>query len=219
MPVLVVAGAFYNDVRLQWRLWRRRVLSGPHLPNQQVAPPLNVNFVIHRLSEFMFLMLGESVTHPRVPHQPLPCVRVRVAGETMLQLVIQNEQNSHAEHFVTMVVGYIVCVRRFATRTLGVAHTSEQAHTPEQPALTCFAWTWQLAMMYTYHITEPHHAEHHALRRSSLAGVMYTVPASMLAPPPAGRDACVMRVATAGVLRFQGNSGATRGREHQARAA
>ena len=119
VPLLMLCGAWWPDMRLMWRVDRRRLLPGPYRPRQQDMPPINVDFVIHRNAEFMFLMLGETV----------------------LQLVIQNEERGTWEHYVAMGAGYVVV----------------------------------LAMLYTYHITEPHAAEHHAMRRSAEAGVAYQI--------------------------------------------
>lgn len=117
VPVLMLCGAWWQDMRLMWRIDRRRLLPGKFRPYTEDLPPINIDFIIHRNGEFMFLMLGETV----------------------LQLVIQNEEHGTWEHYAAMGAGYALV----------------------------------LAMLYTYHITEPHAAEHHAFRRSSEAGVAY----------------------------------------------
>ena len=68
VPVCLIIGAYWTDIRLNVRVHRMAILRGcdpdgevRHIPKERTRVPMNVEFAIHRLNEFMMLMVGEGV--------------------------------------------------------------------------------------------------------------------------------------------------------------
>ena len=134
VPVLLIVGSLWTDVRLHWRVHRAAFLHAcdpggeiKHMTKDRTRVPMNVEFAIHRFNEFMMLMVGEGV----------------------LQLVISDTVGGIQTSFynIALVSGFVLAV----------------------------------TMLYSWNVTEPHHATGHAFARSSRPAALYL----LLMPPNA----------------------------------
>jgi len=102
-----LAGGFSHELRLLLRASRYQIVLGPHMPFVERHIPMNINLYLHRLNEFMYLMLGETVLQLVIARHPLHTdthmIAVFVAGFLIVlcmlysyQLTEPNRPNDHA---------------------------------------------------------------------------------------------------------------------------
>ncbi|KAL1530589.1 hypothetical protein AB1Y20_001489 [Prymnesium parvum] len=157
--LLMVLGAVWPDMRalymtsLAWLL--RRGYGIQMLPKEQTRVPINVTYMLHRCSEFMFVMLGETVLQLIIAERPPPgsphlgaYICVLLNGFLMSLCMVHSyfviephEGKHHASRRDALAAAmYLVCfgVKAFSITLVGVGFKLI-LHSPVLPASSSFA--------------------------------------------------------------------------------
>ena len=98
-------------------------------PKDSSAVPTNIEFTIHRLNEFMMLMLGETILSITIAPSPFAKDGVEYS----------EDHYGRVEHYVTFTAGFIICLcMTFSFNVTEPHHSTE--HVMRRDATAGFVW-------------------------------------------------------------------------------
>ena len=132
---LTLVGGWWYDARISFvllreRSLRRRGYTRGALGRKTKTVPMNLNFVLHRWQEFMYLMLGEAIL-----------LQLVISAATTVRDDGSGDVEDDNLYYAVVIAGFVAV----------------------------------LAMGHSYHLTEPHRADHHATRRSAVSGILFAM--------------------------------------------
>lgn len=131
---LTLVGGWWYDARISYvllreRSLRRRGYTRGALGRKTKTVPMNLNFVLHRWQEFMYLMLGEAI------------LQLVISAATTVRDDGSGDVEDDNLYYAVVISGFLAV----------------------------------LCMGHSYHLTEPHRADHHATRRSAVSGILFAM--------------------------------------------
>jgi hypothetical protein len=144
--VLLLAGAFWPDLRTLWRMQRRLWVPGEHWPPSKVGLAVNATFMLHRYAEFMFLMLGEALLQliiQDIPHDlvvSVPYYTIEVIGYGLAVCAMYSfhvtEPHDASSHVLlragrtALLYELLFCLKAAAVRATPAARSCPMRPTP-----------------------------------------------------------------------------------------